>query len=198
MGRWLARLKNEKGLNAHATKPTKPPQGVGKAGFVGFVASPPACLHNLGAVDSGAMKHEAPAVNDGHPPNIAPATKPDRWCWPHSLACNSKEINTFTARLVRFTDKGLSLADAESEADRLVIRDRECDDRRLCLECTHLQGTDRWRCGNWQAANVASDRLSRVLVLMLQRCGGFMALGENSDQRGICQLISENHPFQGR
>ncbi len=179
MGRWLARLKNEKGLNAHATKPTKPPQGVGKAGFVGFVASPPAYLHNLGAVDSG-------------------ATKPDRWCWPHSLACNSKEINTFTARLVRFTDKGLSLADAESEADRLVIRDRECDDRRLCLECTHLQGTDRWRCGNWQAASVARDRLSRVLVLMLQRCGGFMALGENSDQRGICQLISENHPFQGR
>lgn len=130
--------------------------------------------------------------------SLAPATDPDRWCWPHSLAWNSKEIDTFTARLVRFTDKGLSLADAESEADRLVIRDRECDDRRLCLECSHLQGTDRWRCGNWQAANVARDRLSRVLVLMLQRCRGFMPLGDNSDQRGICQLISENHPLQGR
>ena len=163
MGGWLARLKYEKLPDTSATKPTKPLQGDEMPGFVGFVADP------------------------------APASDLDRWCWPHSQAMNTGEIDTFTARLVRFTDKGLSLADAESEADRLVIRDRECDDRRLCLECTHLQGTDRWRCGNWQAANVARDRLSRVLVLMLQRCGGFMALGNNSNQRANCQLISENH-----
>lgn len=39
MGGWLARLKNEKTPETYATKPTKPPQGVEKAGFVGFVAS---------------------------------------------------------------------------------------------------------------------------------------------------------------
>lgn len=143
-----------------------------------------------------ATPEKTPWVENTHV-SPARATAPDPWCWPHSLAWNSKEIDTFTTRLARFTDKGLSLADAESEANRLVIRDRECDDRRLCLECTHLYGTDLWRCGNWQTANVARDRLGRVLVLMLQRCGGFMALGNNSDQRAICQLISENHPLHG-
>lgn len=72
------------------------------------------------------------------PTTPAPATDPDRWCWPHSEGMNSREIDTFTARLARFTDRGLTLADAEQQADRLVIRDRYSDDRRLCLECAHL------------------------------------------------------------
>ena len=65
---------------------------------------------------------------------------PDRWAWPHSEAMNGREIDTFTARLARFTDKGLMLDDAEKLADKLVTRDRESDDRRLCLECVHLAG----------------------------------------------------------
>ncbi len=103
----------------------------------------------------------------------APAWDSDRWCWPNSPAMNSREIDTFTARLARFTEKGVSLGDAEPLADRLVIRDREADDRRLCLECSHLQGYARWRCGNWQAASVARQGLARDLVLILQRCSGF-------------------------
>ena len=83
------------------------------------------------------------------------------------------EVDNFTARLARFTDKGVGYDEAERLTDALVIRDREGDDRRLCLECTHLQGFSRWRCGNWQAADVARDGLARDLVLMLQRCGGF-------------------------
>jgi len=102
----------------------------------------------------------------------APAD-PDRWCWPHSTAMNTAEIDTFTARLASFTNKGLSLADAERTADRLVIRDREGDDRRLCLECSHLQGHGRRRCGNWKAADVAREALAPELVTMLQRCSGF-------------------------
>ena len=109
------------------------------------------------------------------PTTPAPATDPDRWCWPHSTAMNSGEIDAYTMRVARFTDRGLSLADAEAQADRLVIRDREGDDLSLCLECTHLQGFGRWRCGNWQAADVARDGLARDLVLMLQRCCGFKA-----------------------
>lgn len=111
------------------------------------------------------------AANDLATP--APATDPDRWCWPHSTAMNSGEIDTYTMRLARFTDKGMSLEDAERLADKLVIRNRGGDDRRLCLECTHLQGFGHWRCGNWQAADVARAGLARDLVLMLQRCGGF-------------------------
>lgn len=103
---------------------------------------------------------------------------PDRWCYPDSTAMTGREIDLFTARLARFTDKGVSHADAESMVDRLVQRDRESDDRRLCLECTHLGGYGRtsWRCGNWQRAGVARQardaQLPADLVLQLQRCAG--------------------------
>jgi hypothetical protein len=46
---------------------------------------------------------------------------------------NTAEIDTFTARVHRFTAKGLLPADAEQMADRLLIRDREQDSRRVCL-----------------------------------------------------------------
>ena len=88
------------------------------------------------------------------------------------------EIDTFTERLSRFTDKGLSLIDGEALADKLVQRDRESDDRRLCLECTHLAGhAGSWRCGNWRAAALATQardaQLPGEMVLELQRCDGF-------------------------
>lgn len=113
--------------------------------------------------------------------NLATAdTDPDRWCWPHGDAMNTVEIDAFTARLARFTDKGMSLSDAEALADKLVVRDREGDDRRLCLECVHLSGfgPTSWRCGNWQAAGIAirphDTQLPTDLALHLQRCDGFM------------------------
>lgn len=99
----------------------------------------------------------------------------DSCCWPYSSAMNGKEIDTFTARLARFTDKGLSLIDAERLADKLVARDREGDDRRVCLECAHLHHGGR--CGNWQAAGVAirarDAQLPGDFTAMLQRCDGF-------------------------
>jgi len=109
-----------------------------------------------------------------------PAPDADRWCWPHSAAMTGREIDTLTARLARFTDKGLSLIDGEALADTLVIRDRESDDRRVCLECTHLagHGPGSWRCGNWQAAGTAIKTrdagLPADLVWQLQRCDGFI------------------------
>ena len=103
---------------------------------------------------------------------------PDRWAWPHSQAMTGREIDTFTARLARFTDKGLSLNDGEALADKLVTRDRDADERRLCLECVHLAGhAGIWGCGNWQRAGVATRardaRLAAALVLQFQRCDGF-------------------------
>ena len=92
---------------------------------------------------------------------------------------NGTEIDTFTARLVRFTDKGLTLDDGETLADKLMTRDRESDDRRLCLECFHLSGQSgkAWHCRNWQRAGVAlrarDAQLSAALVIQLQRCDGF-------------------------
>lgn len=109
-----------------------------------------------------------------------PAPDLDRWCWPHSTAMTGAEIDTFTTRLALFTDKGLTHG-AESLADRLVLRDRDEDDRRSCLECQRLGGINQqsWRCGNWAAAGVAMRKadaqLAPELVTMLQRCGGFKA-----------------------
>jgi len=109
-----------------------------------------------------------------------PAPDPDRWAWPHSQAMTGREIDNFTARLARFTDKGLSLEVGEALADKLVRRDRESDDRRLCLECFHLSGQSgkTWDCRNWQRAGVAlkakDAQLSTALVHQLQRCDGFM------------------------
>lgn len=119
---------------------------------------------------------------------------PNRWYWPASPAMNTGEIDLFLKRQVWFTDRGVNLDDAERLADALVIRDRDSDDRRLCLECAYLQGWGHWRCGNWQTANVAGNGLSRDLVFVLQRCGGFKAAriaGTNF------QLISENLSLQG-
>lgn len=151
---WLARLKkNECAPETDTAKPTKP-------GFVGSVGAIPETFQKSGG-DPG-------AAND-------PAPDPDRWAWPHSTAMNTAEIDTFTARLARFTDRGLILADAEALADKLVNRDREGDDRRLCLECASLHRGGR--CGNWQAAGVAirarDAQLPGDFTTMLQRCGGF-------------------------
>ena len=106
-----------------------------------------------------------------------PARDSDRWCWPHSTAMTGAEIGTFTARLSGFTDKGLTLDGGEALADRLVIRDRDSDDRRLCLECLHLAGYGSWRCSNWQRSGIAIQawdaQLLGELVRKLQRCDGF-------------------------
>jgi hypothetical protein len=169
MGRWLARLKNEKVPAPHATKPTKPPQGVVGTGYVGFVAYPPTLFQKIEVVDSVTVTPEATAANDAPAPATEPAIDPDRWCWPQSSALNSTEIDLFLSRLARFTEKGASYDVAERMAEKLVIRDREGDDRRLCLECSHLQGS--WRCGNHVRAGVGRD-LPFELVLMLQRCPG--------------------------
>ena len=91
---------------------------------------------------------------------------------------NTTEMRTFTARLSCFTDRGLIVPFAESVADKLVIRDREVDDRQLCLECHCLAGTTgSWRCGNWKQAEIATRavdaRLANEEVTLPRRCAGF-------------------------
>ena len=105
---------------------------------------------------------------------------PDRWCSPHSTAMTGREIDTFTARQHHFKRRGLKELDAERLADKLVTRDREEDERRLCLECAHLAGhAGTWGCRNWQQAAIASQardaQLSPAVVIQPQRCDGFKA-----------------------
>jgi hypothetical protein len=152
---WLSRLKKQISPGTHPTEPTKP-------GFVGFVGTPDGHIQKI--------EGDSLAAND-------PAPDPDRWSYPHSTAMNTAEIDRFTARLARFTDKGLIQCDAASLADKLVIRDREKDDRATCLECAHLQRGGR--CGNWQRAGVAirsrDAQLAGDFMQLLQRCDGFAA-----------------------
>lgn len=106
-----------------------------------------------------------------------PIEPPDAWCWPHSSAMNGAEIDTFLARVNEFIEQGLSLNDAEHLADKLVIRDREGEDRHVCLECAHLRQDGGWRCGNCYQACVATRAkeawLPEAVHQLLQRCPGY-------------------------
>ena len=195
---WLGLLKTEKALGTGATKPTKP-------GFVGSVAPIPAHTRKFegdlkaanDTADAGPATTPTTTVDKFRAASLAldasisaagtlPRNDPDADCWPDSMAMTGAEIDLFTARLHRFNDKGLTRTDGEALADRLVIRDRETDDRRSCLECRHLSGFGHtsWRCGNWQAAGVAirprDTQLPADLVLQLQRCDGFATATPNA------------------
>ena len=88
---------------------------------------------------------------------------PDRWCWPHSQAMTGREIDTMAERTSLFNRRGLPALDAERLADKLVNRDRDGDDRHLCVECRHCR--PGLRCVN------------KLAVLhVLQRCDHFVPI----------------------
>lgn len=79
------------------------------------------------------------------------------------------------ARLVVFTDRGLSMEEGQSIVDTLSRRDAEGDDRRLCMECWHLSGgAGGWRCSQWNRRQTYSADIPGDLVtVVLHRCTGF-------------------------
>jgi hypothetical protein len=87
---------------------------------------------------------------------------------------NNRELGRFEVRLIQLAQRGLTDTQADALADALVIRDREQDDRRTCLECSHCTGAAplAWRCGNHRAAGVGRE-LGGDLAALLQRCPGF-------------------------
>ncbi len=98
------------------------------------------------------------------------ANDPARWCWPNTTAMSPAEINTFLARQRLFLSRGASADMAEALADRMVRRDREGDDRGLCLECQHLRGSGPYRCAVPRRADLRQPDIPRVLALTIQRC----------------------------
>lgn len=99
-----------------------------------------------------------------------------------SIVCNSyptfetwtaAEIDAFAVRVELLARCGQRPRQAEALATRLLQRDRDQDERRLCLECRFFL---RGRCTNWRAAGMAGRRysdLGRRYPLMLKRCPGF-------------------------
>ena len=49
----------------------------------------------------------------------------------------------FHGRVLRFVQRGINAPDADDLAERLTLRDREGDDRRMCVECVHLKANGR-------------------------------------------------------
>ena len=76
---------------------------------------------------------------------------------------------------VRFTQRMnlfFGRVDAKELAQRLMIRDREQDDRRLCLECRHFKPL-RLECNNFEWSGFTQPKLGSNWVSQLQRCLGF-------------------------
>ena len=89
----------------------------------------------------------------------------------HAGGWDDAEIEVFLVREARFTRLGRTV-DAEHLAERLTLRDREQDDRRLCLECAAL-ATNR-RCELAAQGRLAgADRRLEPVPTILQRCPGF-------------------------
>lgn len=122
------------------------------------------------------VKHEPPkpaAMAAIHELTTA-KPNPDLWSWPHSQAMTGKEISMFANRANLFNRRGMGAVNAERLASKLTDRDRQEDDRRLCLECAHMAGQPgAWRCNQWQRAGMGVTGIPAGLVLVLQRCNGF-------------------------
>jgi hypothetical protein len=163
---WLSRLKTKQASEALPTETTKTVSVV-------FVGSPGDQIGKIEKFD------DLNAAANG------PIPDPDRWCWPNSPAMNGREIGIFSIRLEHLRSLGVDLDTAEKLADRLVIRDRELDDRIVCFECCHLR--NGWRCMNWRNAGAwvhhSNSKLQSDFVHQLQRCPGFKsAIGEVNEQ----------------
>ena len=132
----------------------------------------------LGLVDSRAILHLqkfGEVVNDPEAAITQPAEipDPDKWCWPHSSAMTGGELDTMQDRTNLFNQRGLTALDAERLAYALVVRDRDFDDRHLCLECSHLTTGRVMRCLEWQRAGLGHPSVPDSLPTQLQRCEGF-------------------------
>jgi hypothetical protein len=166
---------SQKCPNPSLPKPPKPSS-------VSFGSTPPTHFqektgfsgHPAAANESASSEPVSTASPTKSSPAVTELPDPDRWCWPHSEAMTGREINTFSARTIVFNRRGMPSVNAEALAYKLVNRDRDGDDRRLCLECVHLSGQrGAWRCNQWQQAGMGAAGIPAGLVLMLQRCDSF-------------------------
>ncbi len=119
--------------------------------------------------------------DEAEPPSTPPSPPPWRNGNPlmtreqgdecHAGGWGDAEIEAFQRREARVTRMG-RVADAEHLAERLTLRDRQHDDRRLCLECAAL--ADNRRCLVAARGPLAgADRRLEPVPTILQRCEGF-------------------------
>ena len=90
----------------------------------------------------------------------------------HAGAWDDAEISAFTTRVMLFIRRRIGADAADDLAERLTLRDREHDDRRMCVECGELA-----RDGRCQAAErgvlQGADRRLEPMQKQLVRCPKF-------------------------
>lgn len=92
-------------------------------------------------------------------------------------------------RLALFDGRGLSVPEAETLTDKLVLRDREGDRRGSCAECRRLSGhrAGRWQCYDCTPGNeLAGMPLARVWLTSLHACHGFVNTTTHKETTHAC------------
>jgi hypothetical protein len=100
----------------------------------------------------------------------------------HALPWDDAACARFVARVGLFLRHGFNAEDADDLAERLYLRDRDLDDRHLCIECRHCGGrAPAWRCARPLASGIGPDL--GALVTLPQRCPAFLlAIGEDPSE----------------
>jgi hypothetical protein len=122
---------------------------------------------------SEAVQHERAdreAAKQAAPEPEPPAPDP-RLSWGHYTPATAAEIARMLERTEMFERAGLTPDEVDLAVDRLHLRDRDLDDRHLCLECRNVRA-DRtgWRCASL-------GPIPRAWVVhQLQRCPSFLGV----------------------
>jgi hypothetical protein len=90
----------------------------------------------------------------------------------HAGGWDDGEMARFEARARHFQRRGIAVIDAEDLAERLTLRDKQFDELRMCLECSHL--TDRGRCMAAISGRIKTvGRYYEPVQMQLKRCNEF-------------------------
>ena len=122
--------------------------------------------------------HACPAYSANAP--VEPPRRPYRLTKGDADSCHrtewdDAEISAFTTRVLKFVARGIGPTDADDLAERLTLRDREQDDRRMCLECVYLKANGR--CAAAHAGRLPGvDLRFEPVQTQLWRCEGFAEL----------------------
>jgi hypothetical protein len=165
---WLACLKDQAVLGGDPTEPTKANQDDPETGFVGFVGAHSGAEAKTRREGDGGFVGfvGTPAGTSQERSDAEPPANDSQ----HERLPAGAEA--FAQRVHRFTERGMDPRAAQALAERLALRDADLDDRRTCVECSHLGLGGRCIA----AANgriPGATAFYTPVTTILQRCEGF-------------------------
>lgn len=88
----------------------------------------------------------------------------------------SESTDAYAARQALLINRGLSVDEARAMANLLALRDDGRDERRACVECTHLSGMRSARkCRNWRSIGLHGPSIPAESSSTLGRCKGYIS-----------------------